>query len=1253
MKSVGAASSTLGTLILAMLFARGVGFSPAPRAHEAAGPQRTETQQAESQQANAGANSLENDGPWQASRLYFAGRPGDDCPSLAARPESTKLATLNGVSLSLQASQQPAESTHSNRWCIPNDTQLAAMIAIVPDPVHSHMSLIFDRTLEALRLAAGAMDYVADRYWLPWRLQPDSQDDAVKQEQPGLLLFRWDGRPDDPAPKLLYVFLVSDTATQGINGTQFSHAVQYVEEVFAAGRHPAQCGTENRIWIMGPTFSGSLASLRQLTTVSAEPQSLGNWPTFSAYSGTVSSSSAIANQELPPLTAEISAGCTENQPTVVTAQAPTARRAAAAATKRAPSQASVPRLTFSSLVSGSEDVVSIFLRQLKENGDISCASDHQVEVAVLSEAATTYGGATGNAQDDKAAGGKARGAGDSTTKTQDDCVYTSFRFPPEISSLRNASAAIEPQAASSAQLPTGQLSSYLPFSLADRQPNSSDEPPSFARGQGPLSQEAVLMKYAAELRRGHYKYVGIVATNVLDVLFLAKFLRNTSPDIRIFTFNSDLLFERDLDNAPYIGTLSVSTYPLISRSPDWINEDPLLPRLPFADQYEEGQYNASLLTMRAALGWPKTKINFYEVGAQFVSGGGDIDTRPRDLPVWVTAVGTGGYWPVQILNPAPQDGDSSSANPTGKQKDSILHAHLDGRDFSPSWRTLALLLSGLALFQAIVLCTAAPIGSRFREFSLLNAAPAQRFFFLNVASASLAFTLAILAAPAWKFGTEAGHYVPIIGAVALVAAAVLVAACVYLGLVLRRISDNPKLKLSCRWSMAFSALAWVAAAVGAGFWWNLLAEDATHSHYGFFFAYRAVNLATGVSPLTPMLLLISAVFLWSLFDIWRLRFADRLRPRLNAVPDLPGARAEGGVANSINKYFLRPKYLVAFMIVFAAWLFSLQPNHPFQLFEKSSFGRIYELLFCGVVALMLSTGLRLSQTWAQLHGLLQDLERSPIRHAFSRLKGRGWSPIWQAGGQQQEWTYMARSFEVMQQIRNCNRQPQFVLCYDITNALNKRDQIRKEMGSLTAERSMASVRRLQKRFSALQASLAVVLHDAWLALQPYWKAQGYKLEEDEAPDEKSVVVNCREQQPDLELKDIRRLEEYVALRYLAFIRGTLAHLRFWLILEAAVFSLVLLSLNVYSFEPHRSLIWSFTAIFVFIGVSALQVLIQAHRDPIISRITGTQPNKLELQFFVRLATLGVVPLLTLLATHFPSLGRYLLSLLQPGMEALK
>src|SRR5205085_1123354 len=134
-----------------------------------------------------------------------------------------------------------------------------------------------------------------------------------KQEQPGLLMFRWNGEADtkdggdnrdnnttadqdQSKVKILYVFLVSDTSTSGINGTQFSNAVDYVEDVLCANPKPSlpHCGKSSNIRIMGPSFSGSLASLRELAS-QRRPEA------FTAYSGTVSSATAIANQHFEAL----------------------------------------------------------------------------------------------------------------------------------------------------------------------------------------------------------------------------------------------------------------------------------------------------------------------------------------------------------------------------------------------------------------------------------------------------------------------------------------------------------------------------------------------------------------------------------------------------------------------------------------------------------------------------------------------------------------------------------------------------------------------------------------------------------------------------------------------------------------------------------------------------------------------------------------------------------------------------------------
>ena len=197
---------------------------------------------------------------------------------------------------------------------------------------------------------------------------------------------------------------------------------------------------------------------------------------------------------------------------------------------------------------------------------------------------------------------------------------------------------------------------------------------------------------------------------------------------------------------------------------------------------------------------------------------------------------------------------------------------------------------------------------------------------------------------------------------------------------------------------------------------------------------------------------------------------------------------------------------------------------------------------------------------------------------------------------------------------------------------------------------IAMYHRLETTFRGLQKSLALVLGQAWSLLEARWRQEASLLIDHEDRD-----ANDKDKKDDgsLESQQLKNLEEFVALRYVAFIRGVLGHLRHVMIFLALSFSLVLVSLNIYSFEPHQSLIWSFTVIFVVTGFMVVGVLVQLHRDPILSRVTGTTGNALDLHFYLRLFAFGAVPLLTLLATHFPSIGHYLLSFLRPSLEALK
>jgi hypothetical protein len=1300
MNRTGVAGSAAGALVLGALLLRSSMPAPVapalPRGGErrisSTAPRSTKATKApKTKSSKSKAGVYPEEGPWKASQQHFAGAGPEGCPPQDASGDKKRIASLGGVNLLLQQDQRWETFSNPRKqvWCIPDDQRVQAMIAIAPDPAHTNLALMFDRAVEAVQLAAQSGYYLADRYWLPWDVsltkdwadyasaQQAITDQEETEEEPGLLLFRWNG--DQPAPRdkpaVLYVFLVADTSTAGINGAQFSNALDYLEQVCSTGGGAAGCLESTTVHIIGPTFSGSLDSLTRLIRADSRRRVIRHQArrSFSVYSGTISSEANVNRQR--SAFAELG-------------------------------------IKFQSLVSDTQSAFIKLIVQLHGDKDISCVG--KPEVAILSETETAFGV--------------------TIVETKAHPCYTEFVYPREIASLRNAYQTVGPQTGAAAAGTPGTSSPYLSLNLAD-QTNRSDEPPDFSSPQGPLSKEAVLMSYAAEMRRDHYKYIGVSATNILDALFLANFLRKAVPDARLFIFDSDLLFERELDNAPYLGTLAVSTYPLILRDLDWTK--PGLKRLPFADQYEQGQYNAGILAIRSMLNYPPAQLPTYECGEQPSDKPLAFGEACSQLPLWLVAVGTGGYWPVQRLQTTYDSLPPGSPTSLGKE------------DFSTAWKTACTLLCLLAALQSWVLLRASPIATHFREFALGGAVPTQKLVVINFGSASLALGLALMVMPAC-LGRDPGYAVTAIAIVVPLSIVLLLAVCAVLySFVSRRFKREPGARYTPPLGVAafLSVLAWVGALGAAVVWWRLIHNS--QGDYGVFFAYRAVQLASVLSPALPILILLAVVYLWSVSEVWRLRFNELSRPKLKVKGGFPGGivakrSSEADTSAAIRKLRLKNSYLIGFIWTFLLWLFAVDILHPFQLFERPWFGRLYEVLLCVAVFVMLWKGFRLGQIWSELKRLLFELERSPLRFAFARLQGFTWSPIWRQGGQEAEWVFMARSIGLIGHLGDCNGNVDWTLepfhapaeenlarvCEELkaivtsfnagadrtklqsrlANARSELKVINAKVGGADACKSsccqavmrlLAAVEsilslpdakasidtrvgeilgiveqlressrkdpflglkggaaRFDEKFHALQESLADALGHALDILLFHWSLQaGTDEDSGERNDEdkdKQVVVYCKsEDDPKPGVARVRLLEEFAALRYVSFIREVLAHLRHSLIFLAVSFSLVLISLNVYSFEPHQSLIWSFTAIFVVIGFITVVVLVQVHRDHVLNRITGTQPNEVGLAFYVRIVSLGALPLLTLLTTHFPSIGRYLVSFLQPGLEALK
>src|SRR5271170_7515437 len=123
------------------------------------------------------------------------------------------------------------------RWSLPSDRErVRFVIAILPDPVHTHLGLLFDRSIAAIQLAAQRQGYVFDRAILPWDRSPHQDTDLEKRQKeieeqriresyPGLLIFREglsrraSSKRDKPEP--MFVLVVGETPTGGVRSLQF------------------------------------------------------------------------------------------------------------------------------------------------------------------------------------------------------------------------------------------------------------------------------------------------------------------------------------------------------------------------------------------------------------------------------------------------------------------------------------------------------------------------------------------------------------------------------------------------------------------------------------------------------------------------------------------------------------------------------------------------------------------------------------------------------------------------------------------------------------------------------------------------------------------------------------------------------------------------------------------------------------------------------------------------------------------------
>jgi len=130
-------------------------------------------------------------------------------------------------------------------------------------------------------------------------------------------------------------------------------------------------------------------------------------------------------------------------------------------------------------------------------------------------------------------------------------------------------------------------------------------------------------------------------------------------------------------------------------------------------------------------------------------------------------------------------------------------------------------------------------------------------------------------------------------------------------------------------------------------------------------------------------------------------------------------------------------------------------------------------------------------------------------------------------------------------------------------------------------------------------------------------------------------------------------EEFVGLVCLGFIQNILGRIRTMVMGMLFLFVAAALSVASYPFDPRPVLGAMFLGVFVVLAIIVVSVYAQMHRDATLSNITNTNPGELGSDFWTKIIAVGAGPVLALLTAIFPQITTFVVSWLQPGVQAIK
>jgi hypothetical protein len=1175
---------------------------------------------------------------------------------------------------------QPGTATPAPNVSNPDATdpefQPSFVIATLPDPLHTHFSLLFDRFIEAIQQGAQDEGYEYDSSWLPWETgepslallddQEKADDRKTKREdQPGILLFR--NANDAPYKKALIVFVVGEEPTRGIHRTQFENAVAWITALRKHGPKGSP------VAILGPTFSGALPSLAEL--LSAEELKRLNEHTETAiYTG--SSTSREAGKQF----------------------------------------AKTNGIDFRSFLQDDETVLDRFCRYLgrTSNGKFDLSN-----VAILSEDETAYGNIVAKEDADSQATIAAVVAGPRDDNRPEFGICpgaTKIYYPRDISTLRAAYQSQSMFASTSTQQNQDTQRKSLPTDLADPAGEQHDTVRTYAGNQTPLSQEAQLLGIVEALRAHQAQYVLLRSSNTLDPLFLANFLRRDYPEARVVVLNSDLLFQRGQDAMALSGVMTLSTYPLFSRARDWTALPPhdAHSHRVFPENSTQGTYIASRLLLqslardtcrRPALscefsdkdiantddkevfapalicqpnpGKPYAPLPDYS--PPYWTESQPCDSKSPGLrcrpATWLSVITKNGTWPLAALN-------DRTLPPPGTAP-STEHGRTEGWQGVPrSMKLLLIGLCGFALFH--VLCCG---------FASFTAKPAFRAHFATAGPRHTGLVLIgsyLIALMALFTGWGCGIFSvardpqtnrPVWAAVILVCVMSGVAMVANVLVTKRLNGKESRLMAGSAWRVVFSL-----ALFGILLWaffrsWVHPIEGALLPASRAFAYWRAMHLTSGVSPIVPFLSLTMGLYIWFWYALHGLALFGSDRPCLPSLSKLgvkiPGWSSEFKLSMFSQENAATPaeriatplawdnvKLILVLFVSMALLVAGLSREVPVRSLGARTYASIYCLALDFYFSLILAEAWQIWRTWSCVRQLLVFLDRLALRRTLGALHGFSWGSVWKMSGNVLDVRYklLSRQLECLNHLHKSlsgftppvfsEEQEAFSGIGVCLKSVNASRVAGMEFGKWYSKNYNDPKAAGLQGFRAFQKQVAettgVILTDL---LIPAARLEKHSLIQVD-PDDKSVDDHRQGPKPSPN-ELIRNAEELVCLTYLGFSQNLLGRIRTIVLGGVYLFVAATIAVSSYPFDPRPLLSGVLLALFCAFGAVVVFTYADMHRDATLSHVTNTNPGELGSEFWFKVVGYGAAPALGLITQIFPEWASFLFSWLQPGLSSLK